>query len=419
MFNLKISEDYIELYRKSPYRARIELICETLIRLRYLEAVIVQHVHEWIRFTNYCNNISIDIPQTIHSQSINKYIEWRLPIGSKSRRRFIKASVRMFIEADDIGNFSKRIHPPPKQSNALFNEWVPPYLFFLQQHRGVADKTLRKNILSLGEFTEFLEKRCIHDFNELKACDIHEFCIGRGSRKPITWASYLGMVRRFLKYVFLQNGSEKDLSFAVETARCYSHSGICDVLTKPEADKILDSVDRSSSIGRRDYAILLFAVRYGMRPSDIRQLCFENIQWRLGQIVFCQSKTGKTLTLPLLPDVAEALIGYIRSGRPLSDARNIFVRHKAPFEPFSPDNNLWPISIKALHSAELDGRSGAKGIYLFRHSLATNMLGANIPIKTIGDLLGHASINSTYGYTKVDLINLREASLSIAEVQHE
>ncbi|MFZ4860227.1 MAG: tyrosine-type recombinase/integrase [Desulfuromonadaceae bacterium] len=69
--------------------------------------------------------------------------------------------------------------------------------------------------------------------------------------------------------------------------------------------------------------------------------------------------------------------------------------------------------------AELDGRPGTRGIYLFRHSLATNMLGANIPIKTIGDLLGHASINSTYGYTKVDLINLREASLSIAEVQHE
>lgn len=419
MFNLKLSKDYIEWYRKSRYRARIELICETLIRLRYLEEVIVEHVHEWIRFTNYCSDLSIDIPPTIHSQAINKYLEWRSPNGSKSRLRFIKASVRMFIEADDIGNFSKRIHPPPTQSNTLFNEWVPPYLFFLQQHRGVAEKTLRKNILSLREFTEFLEKRCIHNFNDLKAGDIHKFCIGRGIRKPITWSSCLGMVRRFLKYVFLQHGSEKDLSFAIETARCYRHSGICDVLTKSETDKTLDSVDRSSSIGRRDYAILLLAARYGMRPSDIRQLCFENIQWRLGQIVFCQAKTGRQLTLPLLSDVSEALIDYISSGRPLTDARNIFVRHKAPFGPFSPDNNLWPISIKALHRAKLDGRSGTRGIYLFRHSLATNMLGANIPIKTIGDLLGHASINSTYGYTKVDLINLREASLSIAEVQHE
>jgi len=235
-------------------------------------------------------------------------------------------------------------------------------------------------------------------------------------RQPVTWVSYLGIVRRFLQYVFIRQGMEQDLSFAVGGVKCYRYAGLYDVFTEAELDKLLISVDRSEAIGKRDYAVLLLAARYGMRPSDIRKIRLEDIHWRDGYIVFCQSKTGRPLTLPLLPDVAEAIIEYLRDGRPATEVRNIFVRHKAPFESFVPGNNLFRVMSKALRQAGLERRPGARGLYLFRYTLATKMLSGKVSIKMIGDILGHASTNSTLGYTKIDLPALRSVSLSIAEV---
>lgn len=411
-----LSGEYLQCYQKSRYRNRIALIARNLITLKYLEEVVCEQVHEWLRFSKYCDDRGIDLPSTIHAQEVGDYLQLRFPKGSQSRRRFIKASLRIFIEADDRGNFTRRVRASPRPTTALFKQWVPSYLGFLNQHRGVSEKTLRKNTFALGEFTGFLDHINIHNLRSLRAKDIHDFCMNPGNRKPITWVSYMGMVRRFLKYVFLRKGVEQDLSFAVAGAKCFRHCGLHDVLTESELNQILGCVDRSNAIGRRDYAILLLAARYGMRPSDIRKILLDDIHWRQNQIVFSQSKTGKQLILPLLPEVSKALIDYLRDGRPSTQVRNIFVRHKAPFEPFVPDNNLSRIMINALYRAGLDQRDGSGGLYLLRHTLATRMLGANVPIKTIGDILGHTSMDSTLGYTKIDLPHLRSASLSIAEV---
>lgn len=200
------------------------------------------------------------------------------------------------------------------------------------------------------------------------------------------------------------------------TVRHYRHAGLPDVLTTSELDTLLRAVDRSHAIGRRDYAVLLLAAHYGMRPSDIRQLSLEHIDWRGSRITFCQSKTGKILSLPLLPEVSNALISYLRQGRPTTQSRHIFVRHQAPFEPFGPNNNLASIMRDALRRAGFQDRPGRRGLYLLRHTLATRLLGAGLPIKTISDVLGHTSTDTTFGYTKVDLTGLRSVALSLAEV---
>jgi integrase len=120
--------------------------------------------------------------------------------------------------------------------------------------------------------------------------------------------------------------------------------------------------------------------------------------------------------LPLLPDVAAALIAYLRAGRPPTEARQLFVRHRAPFEAFMATNNLNAIMRTALRRAGLAERPGRRGLYLFRHTLATRMLAAGCPIKTIGDVLGHVSTDTTMEYANVDLHGLRQVALSEAEV---
>ncbi|HEX9428902.1 MAG TPA: tyrosine-type recombinase/integrase, partial [Candidatus Bathyarchaeia archaeon] len=162
--------------------------------------------------------------------------------------------------------------------------------------------------------------------------------------------------------------------------------------------------------------VLMLAARYGMRVSDIRQLSLDHINWRRREISMRQSKTGRPLLLPLLYDVSEALIDYLRNGRPETQFRNIFVRHAAPHEPYSSNNNMPGISREALRRAGLENRWGRKGLHLLRHTLATRMLSAGNSIKTIGDVLGHVNLDSTLIYTKVDLSALRTVALSVEEM---
>jgi integrase/recombinase XerD len=187
-------------------------------------------------------------------------------------------------------------------------------------------------------------------------------------------------------------------------------------LTDDEVAALLQAVDRSTALGKRDYAILLLAARYGMRPSDIRQLTLDHIDWRGRQIALPQAKTGRLLALPLLPEVQNALIDYLREGRPQTKFRNVFVRHLAPYEPFAPKNNLPTIFQEALRRAGLAKRPGRKGFYLLRHTLASRLLRAGSSIKTIADVLGHVHLNSTLVYAKVDLTKLGTVTLSIEEL---
>jgi integrase/recombinase XerD len=188
-----------------------------------------------------------------------------------------------------------------------------------------------------------------------------------------------------------------------------------DVLSESDVNRILAAMDRTTSLGRRDYTILLLAARYGLRPSDIRQLTLDAIDWRGARIDIRQVKTGRALALPLLPEIAHALSAYLRDGRPASTNRTIFLRHRAPFEPFAAENNLMAIMRVALRRAGLADRSGCRGLYLLRHTLATRLLASGRPLKTIADVLGHASTQTTYGYTRVDMIGLCAVAISEEE----
>jgi integrase len=228
--------------------------------------------------------------------------------------------------------------------------------------------------------------------------------------------SYGPTLRVFFRWAAIKGWLPDSLSDAVPRPRHYRHVNLPDVLSQADVDRILVAVDRSTPLGRRDYAILLLAARYGLRPSDIRRLTLDEIDWRGARIDLRQLKTGRPLALPLMPDVANALSEYLRNGRPASSERTVFLRHCAPFEPFAAQNNLMAIMRKPLRCAGLASRTGRHGMYLLRHTLATRLLASGRPIKTIADVLGHASTDTTYGYTRVDLVGLRAVAISEAEV---
>ena len=416
MFTTWLSGEARQCYRASSHKPRIDHVGKCLLDQQYQEVVVRDHVHEWVRFTRYLDMRGLALPASVRAPEVREYVAGRLPGGSATRVRFIRAAIRLFLETDEAGHVLRRLRAVPPPTAPVFQAWVPPYLAFLRHHRGLAETTLAKRAFHLRRFTDFLAAEGVSALQALSPAQVQTFCTDLPGRRPATRLSYGPSLRGFLRWAFLAGHLPRDLSPAAVSARHYRHPGLPDVLTERESAARLESVDHATAIGRRDHAVLLLAARYGLRPSDIRQLRLDQIDWRYRRLTLRQAKTGHPLALPLLADVADALRAYLRAGRPATPARQLFVRHRAPFEPFAPSNNLAAIMRTALQHAGFADRPGRRGLALFRHTLATRLLAAGQPLKTIGDILGHRSTDSTFVYTKVDLPALGPVALSEAEV---
>jgi integrase len=377
-----------------------------------------QHLREWLRFTADCDARGIVLPQTVHASEVQEYIARRLPRGSASRRRFVRASVRIFLETDADGAFRRRIgtavtHAVPGWMGSA----LEAHTTFLLEHRGLAARTVRKRVWQLTLMAEFWDQRGVTMLPELHVSHIQQFFVQVARQKLATRRTYGVTLRSFLRWAYQDGRLPMDLRAAVITGRQMRQAQVRDVLAIEDVDRVLAAVDRSRAVGRRDYAVLLLAIRYGMRPSDIRQLRLDDVLWRRGLIAIRQAKTGRPLTLPLLPEIADALVAYLRDGRPTTTAREIFIRHRAPFVPFVPTNNLTAIVRPLFRRTGLDQRSGGRGLYVFRHTLASRLLAGDCPIKSIADVLGHQSTDTTMEYATVNLAALRRVALSEAEVR--
>jgi integrase len=183
-----------------------------------------------------------------------------------------------------------------------------------------------------------------------------------------------------------------------------------------EVRAILCQVDRNTAFGRRDYLVLLLAVQFAMRAGDIRQLRFENIKWSHNTIEFAQQKTNVPLQLPVTEEFKYALADYMKNSRPKVDNPHIFVRHRAPFQPFTDHNTFYHVLNKymTLAGIKLNGRK--HGLHSMRHSTASNFLQNKTPYPVISGILGHENASTTKLYLRIDIQQLRTVAL---EVQNE
>ncbi len=199
--------------------------------------------------------------------------------------------------------------------------------------------------------------------------------------------------------------------------RTFRNATIPYVWSKTDLQRLLGVIDRHDPKGKRDYAILLIAIRLGLRISDIRSLKQSSIDWNRKTIKLIMVKTGQPIELPLLKDLGWAIIDYLQNGRPATNSECLFVRHRAPFNAFGDRNAFY----KELHcymlKAGLTIPGGQRqGLHSLRSTLAGNMLEVKSPLPIISESLGHQSVNTTSLYLKIDVEGLRQCALDPEEV---
>jgi site-specific recombinase XerD len=215
-------------------------------------------------------------------------------------------------------------------------------------------------------------------------------------------------LRSFLQYARYRGDLTLDLAAAIPAVANWSMTSIPRAIPVDQVRTLLASVDRSTALGRRDYAILLLLARLGLRSSEVVFLELDDIDWTAGSLSVC-GKSGRRVELPLPVDVGEAIAAYLQNGRPHSSNRRVFLRHKAPVRGFLSQCAIGSVVHHAIERAGV--QAPTHGAHQFRHALATQMLHGGASLIEIGELLGHRSPETTKIYTKVDVDALRALAL--------
>lgn len=276
--------------------------------------------------------------------------------------------------------------------------------------------TIDHYVKQSARFMDYLDSQKISNCREINLALINNYIKTLAGYTYKTVEQNICSLRAFFR--FLGGTEEVQTDFASKTpmVQARKQTRIPSVWTADELKKLIAAIDRGSPKGKRDYAIILLACCLGMRCTDIKGLRLENFRWETKQLVFTQSKTREPLSLPLTPEVGWAVIDYLKYGRPKIDCPYIFVKHMAPFGPFSEADHLNQMIKRYMALAHLPTLKKRHGMHSLRHTLASVLLENNTPLPVISDILGHIDTDSTAVYLKVDIKKLKECSLDFTEV---
>jgi len=301
---------------------------------------------------------------------------------------------------------SKRVKIP-------FLEQAPGFFLYLREERGLRERSIVHYVHYLRLFEAYLKQIELSSLADLTPVIVSAFLIQEGRR--LSKSSVTGLcssLRVFFHFVHREGDIETDLSNAIESPRRYQLSNVPRCISWEDVRKMLEVVDRRSILGKRDYAILLLLLTYGLRACEVANLRLNDIDWRRERLLVSERKAGHNTAYPLSTVVGEAIVDYLKNGRPETSERHIFFRIMAPRVPLTSS----AISQRVTHYLHKAGiKVGRPGSHTLRHTCVQRLVDAEFSFKAIGDYVGHASPSSTQVYTKIEVKALREVAFGHGE----
>lgn len=389
-------------------------LCDEEIRHReYLGSYYAHIVSRWDNLRIWMQEKGL----TEFNEAIgNEYLEFiygthLLPYKSSTAVREGFRAIRMLVSYQKCGEFEFRSPSVEYTFDGPVGKIALKYLAYCRTERCLAQKTLDNKRIYLFDFSRYMDD-VNKWFDHLSVEELETFF----KTKAYSLSSRHNcatVLRSFLRYVFDTGDFDRDCSIYVLKDNYRKNSKLPTTYEEKEIRSMIDSVERASAIGKRDYLVLLLAAEYGWRAMDITHFRFDQIDWDNNTIKFDQQKTKVPVEFPLLASVGNAIIDYLKHGRPKSDAPEILVSHMGA-------NLGMPLSSPTIHSivtkylrrADIAGWTRKKhGPHAMRHSLATNLLKKNVALPIISTVMGHQRTETTTVYISVDYDKLKVCAL--------
>ena len=279
--------------------------------------------------------------------------------------------------------------------------------------QGLSEDTLGADRLYLYRFLDYLNANKVICISDMDKQYILGFINSLGFYSKTTIRCMLCSLRGFLRYLCDNRYADIDFSYLIPKSSYKKEAHLPTTYTKDEVERLIRAVDRSSPKGKRDVAMILLAARLGLRASDICGLKFENIQWETNTILLVQKKTKEKIELPLLVEIGNTIIDYLKYGRPVSDLPYIFIRAGQPYDRLEESTLHYIVSFYLKRAGISNIEEKKHGPHALRHSLAGFLLEKKTPLPVISEVLGHANTESTKTYLRIDLESLRQCALEV------
>lgn len=344
-------------------------------------------------------------------------IDLATPKEGKLKFQHILRALKLLGEYSRTQTFTSRIskfHEPVDQ-HPYWNDLYDRFMNYLRFECDYAESTIVQKELTLRLMLNILIQRKIDHLGEINEQVIETIIAQFIHEAPKSVTHRIGDMKQFFQYCFDHELSDMNIGYLIPAISTPHEAKIQASWTAEEAKQLLDSIDQSSEIGKRDYAILLLACRLGLRAIDLCNLELSDFDWEAHIITVRQKKTRNTITLPLLSDIGWAVIDYIKV-RPETDEKKLFISAKAPYESLT-STAFTSIFVKRMHQAGLRVKNADKcGIHSLRHTLGGLLLEKETPLPVISQILGHKSIQSTETYLRINMDGLNKCPIDPNEV---
>jgi site-specific recombinase XerD len=404
-----IAEEYLtrsRLFRRlrnGPYGSYVELYASRLVNVGLTRRGTWRSLNLLGDLLSWLTCVG-SMPTDLNERMVDEYLRHR------SRKQSIQpgdraALKRLLSVLREAGTIAPATPPLPASHEQIFDA----FSHYLREERGLAPNSIVHHLPFIRLFLREVCPSGARDLGRINQANVTHY-IERHARdqsatsgKSMCWA-----VRSFLRYLHHRGLNPLPLASCVPSIRRWKLASLPTYLSAVQVQTVLDGCDRTTVLGRRDYAVLMMLAKLGLRASEVATLTLDDIDWRSGEMLI-RAKGRRRVRMPIPPDVGAAVVAYLRDGRPKSSCRRLFLRVPAPHVGFASGCAITMIAKAALDRAGIHGYAH-QGAHLFRHSLATELLRSGATLSQIGQLLRHESHDTTRIYAKVDIEALRTLS---------
>jgi site-specific recombinase XerD len=392
-----------------PLGAHVDAYVSALVRDGYSELGIRRQIRGIDVFGAWLARGAV-AAQSVDTSTVEQFVKavGRTPSRrcARGRLREVASCARRFAGFLWVQGIAQRGDDPTGSQNA--GGVIQSFDDHLRRVKGLAPGTrkiyLRYTRLFIGQRLTAGED----DGSPVRPEEVVSFVRFQASQlKPSSSRAPVSAMRAFLRFLACEGKASAHLERAVATIRQWKHASLPAHLPPATVEQVLARTRGQEPLKRRDYALLLLLARLGLRASEVAFLELRDVDWQQGVIRVRSTKTGRDRRLPLPREVGDALVDYLRHGRPDYQHSRLFLRASPPHGP------LTPAAVTAVAKRALtgDGVEVRKGAHAFRHTAATQMVRRGATFKEVADVLGHGRIETTAIYAKLDLDTLADVAL--------
>jgi site-specific recombinase XerD len=297
----------------------------------------------------------------------------------------------------------------PVPARRAVDDLMDDYRRWMVTDRGLAGRTIGRYEMTARRFlgAQAPANRDATGSEGLTGQAVTAFLLAEVSRglAPGSLQGRVAELRSLLRFLYLKGLTDSALGEAVPPVPGWKDTAVPTLMSAAAVRALLDSCDRATPTGKRDFAMLMLLARLGLRAAEVAGLGLGDLDWRAGEVAV-RGKARREDRLPLPTDVGEALAGYLIEGRPRVESRTVFLTVAAPWRP------LWSTAVSQTVWRQC-ARAGLTPVraHRLRHALATDLLGQGVTLPEIAQVLRQRDLATTAIYAKVDHAKLRELAL--------